>query len=340
MNVGILTFHMAHNCGAMLQTYALYKSINSLVPCTCKVIDYRLREIFDKYERLLHTEPVPPRRLKFDQYMKHLLPLSTQVNDLTEATEYDLYVIGSDQVWNPDITHGYKDAYFAKCFPSDSYCIAYAASTGKHIEDPEAFCRMLGRFRYIGVRESWAKKELTPYYTGEIAWCLDPVLLLETEQWQYSFPQQERQPYILIYAFEVTRGEYQQIEEWAMQLHLNVIELVTHERLKWPGVIYEDVYGPEEFVAFVQHATYIYTDSYHGALFSIIFQKPFHCLTHGYGENERIRDIRERLAIMQNEDGFYTTTEQTQQRLMDGRIESVRFLEMALKQVTNEKAEF
>ena len=199
---------------------------------------------------------------------------------------------------------------------------------------------MLGRFRYIGVRESWTKKELTPYYTGEIAWCLDPVLLLEAEQWQYPFPQKKIQPYILIYAFEVAKNEYQKIVKWAKQLQLNVIELVTHERPKWPGIVYEDAYGPEEFVAFVQNSSYIYTDSYHGALFSIIFQKPFYCLTHGLGDNERIRDIRERLAIIQNEHGFYTITDRTQQCLMSGRTESVQFLKKALKQVANGKTDF
>lgn len=337
MNVGILTFHMAHNCGAMLQTYALCRIITELMPCLCEVIDYRLPEIFNKYDRLLHTDPIPPRRLKFDRYMKKSLPLSKRVDDLSKATGYDLFVIGSDQVWNPKITHGYKEAYFANCFPSDSYCISYAASTGSHIVAPKAFCRKLDHFKYLSVRESWAKKELAPYYAGEIVWCLDPVLLLDAEQWRCPLPRRDVKDYILIYAFEVAEHEYQNVEKWAKQERLNIIELVTHERPKRQSIIYEDDYGPEEFVAFIQGAAYIYTDSYHGVLFSIIFQKPFYCLRDNCVKNERVNDVRERLSVKKNQYDFYAATPQTPQRLTEGRAESIDFLRTALEQVAYEQ---
>lgn len=336
MNVGILTLHMAHNCGAMLQAYALCESITELMPCSCEVIDYRLPEIFNKYDLLLRTEPVSPRRLKFDQYMRQRLPLSTRVDDLSKTSGYDLYVIGSDQVWNPAITHGYKDAYFANCFPPDSYCISYAASTGTHIADSKAFCGKLEHFRYLSVRESWAKKELEPYYAGKIVWCLDPVLLLEPGRWSYPLPRRDVKDYILIYAFEVTECEYQNIENWAKRECLNIIELVTHERTKRKNITYEDDYGPEEFVAFLQGAAYIFTDSYHGVLFSIIFQKPFFHLTDSRIKNDRINDICDRLAVRQDEHDFYTTTGQTLQCLAKGRAESIGFLRMALDQVAYE----
>lgn len=339
MNVGVLTFHMAHNCGAMLQAYALCKSVMSLVPCVCEVIDYRLPDIYNKYEQFLHMIPVDPKRLKFDAFMKDVLPLSSQIDNLAKARAYDLYIVGSDQVWNPYITHGYKEEYFAKHFPREAYCISYAASTGEHIKEPELFAKRLERFQYVGVRESWAKKELSPFYHGEIALCLDPVLLIDAEDWKQPLRVQKRHPYILIYAFEMTEIEYIEIIEWSKLQHLDIIELVTHVRTKRPGIMYEEDYGPHEFLFFIQNAKYVHTDSYHGTLFSIIFEKPFFYLSHGRGENARIGDIVHLLAVSRDEHGFFLRTDRTIHRLSESRTESINFLKKGLGKARNENTE-
>jgi len=238
-----------------------------------------------------------------------------------------MYVIGGDQVWNPDITRGYKGAYFAEQFPPDSYCIAYAASTGRRVKDPEAFSHRLRRFSAIGVRESWLKQDLTGHYPGEIAWCLDPVFLIGAEEWTNPDVCIPHAGYVLIYAFKMFEAEYRQVEDRASQMGLKIIELVTHQRPLRETIIYEDDYGPEEFTEYIRNATCVYTDSYHCALFSIIFGIPYSCLTEDREKNQRILDIHMRLNISVNGDGFCRGGDLTTKRLCQGREESIYFLE-------------
>lgn len=340
MNVGILTFHMAHNCGAMLQAYALCRSIERIPSCHCEIIDYRLPDIYDKYQTLLCATSVEPRRLRFERYIDEMLPTSARVEDLLNAKKYQMYVLGGDQIWNPDITKGYKGEYFAEQFPPDSYCIAYAASTGRIVINPEAFSHRLRRFKAIGVRESWLKHELDRYYLGEIIWCLDPVLLLRSDEWAGLGRPVWHSSHILIYAFQMFETEYRRVEDIATLLGLEIVELVTHQRPTRKTIIYEDDYGPEEFIEYVRNATYVYTDSYHGVLFSIIFGIPYCCLTENRGQNARILDIHMRLAISVGEDGFCRTGNLTARKLYEGQNESIRFLERMANRAENEQTVF
>lgn len=340
MNVGVLTFHMAHNCGAMLQAYALCRSIDQIPSCHCEIIDYRLPDIYDKYEMLLRAASVEPKRLKFKRYADEVLPTSARVENLLTAKRYQMYVLGGDQIWNPDITQGYNSAYFAEQFSPDSYCIAYAASTGRTVADPEAFSRRLRRFKAIGVRESWLKQELDGFYPGEIVWCLDPVLLLRPEEWAGLGAPVRQSGHILIYAFQMSEAEYRQIESLAARMGLAVLELVTHRRPMRKTILYEDDYGPEEFVEYVRNASRVYTDSYHGVLFSIIFGIPYCCLTENREQNARILDVHMRLAISAGEDNFCRVGELTAKRLYEGRNESIQFLERMAVGAENGQAVF
>lgn len=338
MNIGILTFHMAHNCGAMLQAYALCRSIAQIPSCHCEIIDYRLPDIYNRYQLLLRSASIEPRRLRFERYIDEVLPTSARVEDLSNVKRYQMYILGSDQIWNPNITGGYKGAYFAEQFPPDSYCIAYAASTGSPITDPEVFSRRLRHFKSIGVRESWLKQELDVHYPGEIAWCLDPVLLLSPEEWSGLGAPVQRSGHILIYAFQISEAEYRRIKDLAAWMDLEIVELVTHQRPAQKTILYEDDYGPEEFVEYVRNAAYVYTDSYHGVLFSIIFGIPYCCLTENREQNARIMDIHMRLAISVGADGFCRAGDLTARKLYEAQNESIRFLERMVVGAENRQA--
>ena len=328
------------DCGAMLQAYALCRIINQLPSCHCEIIDYRLPDIYNKYRTLLCSVPIDPRRLRFERYMNEVLPTSARVENLLAAKKYQMYVLGGDQIWNPNITKGYKMEYFAELFPPDSYCISYAASTGKIVTNPEVFSCRLRRFKAIGVRESWLKHELNGHYLREITWCLDPVLLLGSDEWVGLKNLVWRSGYILIYAFQMSQAEYRGVEDIAAQMGLGIVELVTHQRPMRQTILYEDDYGPEEFVEYVRNAAYVYTDSYHGVLFSIIFGTPYYCLTENREQNARILDVHMRLAISAGEDGFCRLGNLTARKLYEGRNESIRFLERMVDRAENEQTVF
>lgn len=339
MKIGILTFHMAHNCGAMLQAFALCSFFNSFQDITCEIIDYRLSEIYKKYEDLLQQSYVEPRRLKFEQYLNNVLPLSNRLSNLNDINQYDLYVVGSDQVWNKTITRGYKDEYFAKKFPPNSFCVSYAASTGKKLDEPFDFVKKLDKFKFVSVRESWLQKELSEHYPGKISLCLDPVFLIDKKEWDLHIKNinLNLSRYVLIYSFDMTEDEYIRIEEWANKNNLYIIELITHKRTKHFTITYFDNYGPREWLQYIKKASYIFTDSYHCSLFSIIYNIPFCCLSHGLENNERTYDILERLKLYQNKDEFYTSSNQTRFEINREKTESLNFMKEVLNRVKDEK---
>ena len=94
MNIGILTFHMAHNFGAMLQAYALSYTVNQMADCSCEIIDYRLPEIYEKYNNMLKKSHVMPKHLKFEDFMNKDLPLSNRLEDPQMANQYSAYILG------------------------------------------------------------------------------------------------------------------------------------------------------------------------------------------------------------------------------------------------------
>ena len=327
MEIGILTFHMAHNFGAMLQAYALCSKVRKLAGCSCCIIDYRLPEIYKKYEILLKREPVEMKRIKFELFMNHYLNLSPRVMDLYEVPRYDLYIIGSDQIWNPVITKGYKDEYFGKMFPEDSLCISYGASTGVDIGDWKYLADKLENIKRIGVRETWCAENLSRFLKKKVIYCVDPVFLLDTDEWGNLTFDHTGEKYILIYAFEMYEKEYKEIEEQAEKGGYRIIEIVTHTRDHRNGIIYDVACGPQEFLGYMKAADYIYTDSYHGVLFSIIFEKKFIYLSRGERNDARVFDVLDQLQLLTDRAKYIKMTPAGKDILHKYKMESLTFLE-------------
>ena len=332
MKVGILTFHMAHNCGAMLQAYALSQQVIKLVPhAVCEIIDYRFPPIYKKYENMLQADCVPPRRLKYDEYMKSILPLSKRLDSPAEAYGYDLYIIGGDQVWNPDLTYGYCGDYFGDSFPEKKLCISYAASTGNPPSAPKAFAGMLRHFQMLAVRESWLVEILRPWCHCPVQSCLDPVLLLNREVWETHRIPISIQHYTLIFSFQIMTEEYSTITQEAQKVGSAVVELITHERSAPSAVSFVEDYGPREFLSYIRNADLVYTDSYHCVLFSLIFQRPFSVLKHGKSIDARLSDLFKRLNIYPDEYGVYDSNQLNEKQLEKERSTSISFLCAALE---------
>ena len=129
MKIGILTFHCAHNFGAVLQTYALQEILKTMGH-EVFIIDYRPKYIVDVYKifnirRFISKSPITSLKktlneilnfrnrifcyYKFNRFIKSYINLS---HERTVSNIYDAYIIGSDQVWNPDITGGVFDKVF------------------------------------------------------------------------------------------------------------------------------------------------------------------------------------------------------------------------------------
>ena len=175
---GIITFHNALNYGALLQTYALQKSLTNM-GYEAIVIDYSnsninksrkkphwkdYRNPFNYYnDRLIYdVENVKEKKLNY--FLNTKINKTEQVDRTNiSGVTYDLDVVftGSDQVWNDSIT-GFDDTYYLDFIPAEKRC-SYAASIGKEIIPEENIPRMqrlLSNYRAISVREATAQKAL------------------------------------------------------------------------------------------------------------------------------------------------------------------------------------
>lgn len=321
MSVGILTFHMAHNCGAMLQAYALSNVVTRRFHTSCQIIDYRLPDIYTKYENMLKAAHVEPRRLRYEEFLNKKLPLSERVYDIKAVKQYDLYLLGSDQIWNARITGGYKPEYFGEYFYKKGKVASYAASAGGSCQDSGELFVRLQHIRYISVRENELKTLLQKNGLKNVTCCLDPVFLLAEEDWSVlpaDKPSLNR--FILIYSFFVTDAEYEELNAFAHTHGIDAVEFITHAREPQPGYLYIDNYGPADFLAYIKNSTYVFTDSYHCALFSVIFGKPFYILRHGAEHDLRMADIIAQLGLIRDGQGFFragTTTSEKIRQLKD-----------------------
>lgn len=188
------------------------------------------------------------------------------------AEEYDFFVVGSDQVWNP---RWFKPELFLPFVPHEKK-IAYAASIG-HPEIPaqlkEFFRETISDFSKLSVREENAIR-LINELTGRTATLLpDPVLLLTADEWLAVaqkptwFKEKYRRGFVLTYYLRKLPPP--EVKTLADELNLPVINLLDTENFDHFTV------GPAEFIWLFANSSLTFTNSFHGAAFSILFKRPF-----------------------------------------------------------------
>lgn len=311
MKIGILTFHCAHNYGAILQCYALQECL-AMFGFEVEVIDYRPEflvnpyKVFQRYRfSLRHPYRLPyeiyrevkyalPRWVRFEKSIKNLLKLSKQYKEVPGS--YDVYIIGSDQIWNTRISRGDINYFSAFQFKKQSKkYIAYAASMealSLSSQDKELCERYLPNFDAIGVRESNLLGLLKPFYNGWMDEVLDPVFLLSKEQWaNVARHPRVDEPYVLLYQVREDKRAEMYAEQIAIERKCKLIELCSFvKRNDSVGIAFQTS-SVEEFVGLFMNANFIVTSSFHGTVFSIIFEKKFYALKLGDGADSRIEQL-------------------------------------------------
>lgn len=320
--IGIVTFHSAHNYGAMLQVYSLQYVIKSL-NYDVEVINYRNKEIDDQYKvfninknniksivkSILTSIVFYPKNKKrykvFDKFMSDKLNLSKKYMNIDQLKKnppkYDVYITGSDQVWNYGIVGELSDAYTLNFGDKDIKRISYAASIGDVNLVSEynlEYKNKLKSLNYISVREETAKQSLAKIIDRPIEVVLDPTLLLEKEDWDNVLEIQTKGhgKYILAYVVEYNE-EYVKIVNYLSRVTgLKVIYF--EKRNKNYDNVYKSAYteGPFEFVNLIRNAEYIVATSFHATVFSIIFEKKFFVVPH-VKTGDRVTNLLQKLNI-------------------------------------------
>lgn len=239
-------------------------SIKSLVSCTFQLMIQR-----DRQRAYKKRCDFIARYLDVATYARYEDLSGMMLNDSDSC-----YLVGSDQVWQPDRCY----RHFFLEFVHDRKCVSYAASMGKTEippENVERFRAMLARLDHISVREDQCKEVLQPLTEKEIGVHIDPTFLLDTKTWrQYEKKYPIRGPYILLYMIYWDPACKTQIRELKKRTGLPVYAVCAGLSRVYADKQLFDV-GIEEFLWLVDHAEYVITSSFHGVALSTIFNKKF-----------------------------------------------------------------
>lgn len=320
--VGIITFHCSDNYGAMLQAYGLKMYLrnqgvladivpyepffmvgrNWLIPYapvasvygnlrySCGGMRSHLRMGNDFFRMKLNMKRFREKYLMEKKYRKLRWP--SQMKKLS----YQYYIVGSDQIWNPDITFGLRKVYFG-CFENrhKKKIIAYAASLGgssllpKYEKD---FSKLLNHVDVISVREREAVSYVEKFCTKKISVVLDPVFLLSEECWRRVEVLPKKVRYILVYQTEENQEMLNYAKGLSEETNLQVVELGVNYKQNTEDFLIDYTAGPAEFLGYIHNAEYIITNSFHAVAFSIIYEKHFMAFLHSK-RGTRIRNILE-----------------------------------------------
>ena len=295
MKAGLVTFYHLHHYGAILQAAATQRALASL-GWDCETIDYFVnqdirilkppttpgRAANDAYNTL-HYPALKRRWQRFEAFSKaHLRLTAHRYESLAELREarlpYDLLVCGSDQIWNPVIfPDGRFDPVFFGSF-SPLRKIAYAPSFGvPHIPEgmEEELKGYLDRFSHIAVRERQGRNIVRDVTGRDVPVVLDPTLLLTAEDWAALAAPPVRGAYILCYCIAPSGALEPYIRRLAQETGLPVVQLCGTRRKLHPKARLILDAGPAEFLSLFQNAAYVCTNSFHGTVFSVQFQRPF-----------------------------------------------------------------
>ena len=281
MKIGILTFHKAYNYGAILQTYALYKTLKNF-NVECEVIDYcpkststisfkqKIKKLLKHFyeKKKIQAFTVFSKNITFTNKEYHNIE---ELNDLDIQNYFDKYIVGSDQVWNKNIIKN-DYAYFLDFVKEPKKKYSYAASIGNvnfSADVQKIYEQKLMDFSLISIREQSSKKILKYLDNENIKVVSDPTLLLDKYDWLKIT---SRRLINKKYAFLYTIGVPDNLVKYAKKIckEKNLI-LINSKKSR---AFFRNL-NPSDFLSFIYNAEYVFTNSFHGTCFSIIFEKQF-----------------------------------------------------------------
>ncbi|AYN66093.1 polysaccharide pyruvyl transferase family protein [Euzebyella marina] len=365
MKIALVTIHNVTNYGAILQAYATKIALSKYGEVT--VVDYQNQYLNKnmhkvRFEASVHGIKMLVHDLlnllwrtrllsRFKHFTDTNLNLTATLGDkdLLEGKlgKFDIYVCGSDQIWNPVVVSPIDKIdpiFFLSFAPDEAKKFSYASSIGHHYftqEEKQQVQSLLDNFDMISVRESDGKKKLEELLPDKkIFHVVDPTLILPKKEWFSLFNvQQNNEKYILVYSVPRTELIKKAIGYFSQKMGLKIVAI---DRMFFPiGKIDKHVRdaGPNEFIQLFANASFIITDSFHGSCFSVNFEKPFACISANKGANRqesllRLLNIDNR--IMYKEEDFESLDlevdyDEVTPKLEKIRNESLSFIEAAIK---------
>ena len=318
MKIGILTWLHNGNYGSILQAYALQKALRNqgyqtenidYAPSTVKKVENLIKNknslklFLEKWDAYCAKKVAgSPRELsekqkKFDDFRENYINITQRYSSPKEVAtidgEFDAYICGSDQIWSPVLLN---PVFYFDFLSDTERKIAYACSFGvSSIKGKKAtkITNYLNRFDYISVRES-SGCEIVKSLTGNVVPVMpDPTLLLQRTDWdKVSRYNLNLNNYIFCYFLSWNEEYWKYVENVSQQLGYQIVIVPSvKQTYQVDAKILKNI-GPEEWVGLVKNANYVITDSFHGTVFSIIYNKPFTVLKRFSDDNPRSQNSR------------------------------------------------
>ena len=335
--IGLFTYYKS-NYGASLQAYALKAFIEqSYQNVNVKIIDFYITRDYPIFT-YCSSNPIKrvvknmlvlrhyfdirrrnSRHISFNREALELCRYDIVCNSLLEQIPvYDLYLTGSDQVFNIK-NNDYKKLFFQQFDIKFGIKAAYAPSFGQSIfsqEEKDIIKELTKNFDFLSCRENDGATMLSEVHGREVPCVIDPTLLLNSEQWSkvMKVPETKNQ-YLLVYDLNGGVPMLNIAREFAAEKGLKIYCITRHPDISFiykgiDKVIYDA--GPREFVGYFSRASYVVTDSFHGTAFAIIFKKNFNTYIALPRASQRIKSLLgvcNLLGRIVDKDGPINTTE-------------------------------
>lgn len=320
MKIKTLTTYDVYNYGASLQAYALMTYLSSLGN-DVEIINYQPSYLTRKYDykwvnpessmsryavtrvlyrilKFLQRQTTMRRKQAFDQFTQECLRTTkcryNSFDELnTNPPEADLYIAGSDQIWNVFYETGQDPAFYLE-FVRQGKRASYAASFS-YLDIDEAnmkrISNSLHKFTAISVREQQGLELLSQMGLNG-TWVLDPVFLLPVVEWErlanINVPTEK---YLLVYDFERNSDLQNFASTYAQRKGLKIYSINDTYPLTYADRNFNSA-GPREFVGLIRHCAAFVSNSFHGTAFSILFHKPVFVFNrHRHKVNSRMESL-------------------------------------------------
>lgn len=311
MKIGILTFHRAHNYGAILQAYALQEVLINRGH-DVEFIDYQSSHLLRIYKwfswkRFIHKgidfsikelKILSKRKMRYDRFQHFIFDKLILSKCLYDMESYNVVIIGSDQVWNTTLTHGFDPMYWGVWNHQRTIVASYAASMEDIIasDKKSEIARLLNNFDYISVREKNIEEQLKPLTNKHINIVVDPTLLLNREKWLNlgNMPLMKCD-YVLLYQVRNNDVALDIAKKIAKKLKIKLVCLSARIDLCNDKVAISS--GPLEFLSLFRHAKFVVCTSFHGTVFSIVYHIPFFSVILNDGKDARVINLLSQIGL-------------------------------------------
>lgn len=325
--IGLITFHASDNCGSMLQTYALQKVLLNrgldveIINFSCEnqremySIFVKIRVLRDVVRNIIRLilYPILKREQngfrcfwKYYRLSKNAYRFNRDLFSIGKM--YDCIVCGSDQVWNYK-AYDFDDAYLIN-FAENVRKVAYAVSMGQARLDDDLvqknkYEKMISDFYAVSIREFKSQSMIQSITNLPVYICLDPTFLINEPDYK-SLMGEKRLidgDYIFCYAFTYHKQFVENVVALSKRLNMPVYMMDRKQNIikcAWKkGVKLTPAAGPEAFLNVFYYASMIFTTSFHGTAFSVIFKKKFWYLNETGGEGDgRATSLLRQMGLM------------------------------------------